>query len=269
MGVSSKVSILCSNLPNDQDLIASFRHAGCDVTPMPLFTDVAFSGVGEGGKPILVAVERKTLSDLASCMNNGRLLQQIKKVQDYNTDVFALIVEGRYKCSSMPGEAGLVTVPRGASWVPLRPVTTFNRFTQYLVELAWLYGVLVMHSDNSAFTAAMIKAMFANFQRPPGEHKSMDKFCSSAPMVALLSEPGLVRRVAKELPSIGWERSKAVSDRFPTVAAMCAARVKDWAAIPGIGAPTARRIVEALRGTADGDGGTPRRRSRKSKTLTK
>lgn len=239
--------IFCSDLANDQDMIASL---GSCAVPIPrLFTDACFTGVGEGGIPLLVAVERKKIGDLAMCMNNGRLLRQMQLVQEHDAGVFVLIVEGVYRCGRGSGLDGLLVVPRtGRDWVPIRPVMTFSRFEQYLTELAWLAGVIVKHSDNVQRTADIIKALYTSFQKEPERHQSLRKFFLTAPSPVPLMEPGLVRRMAKELPGIGWTRSKAVSEQFPSVAAMCEADVKAWTRIPGVGKVLARRVFDALHG---------------------
>ena len=237
--------IFSSDLPNDQDMIASL---GSCAVPIPrLFTDVCFTGVGEGGTPLLVAVERKKVGDLAMCMNNGRLLHQMQLAREHGADVFVLIVEGVYRCGRGSGLDGLLVVPRmGRGWIPLRPTTTFSRLEQYLTELAWLAGVIVKHADNVQRTVDTIKALYASFQKEPDRHQSLRKFYLTAPSPIPLIEPGLVRRMAKELPGIGWSRSKAVSERFPSVAAMCEADVEAWRLIPGVGKILAQRVFDAL-----------------------
>ena len=247
MGRYSDMIIFTSGLPNDQDMI---KALGDGTYPLPLFTDACFIGVGEGGKDLLVAIERKKVSDLAACINDGRLVHQMQKALDNNADVFVLIVEEPYRSDA----EGLLAVPRwspGArrsELAPVRPTMTFSRFEQYLFELDWLAGVVVKRSDNVRQTADIIKALYTNFQKEPDRHQSLRKFYRTPPPIVPLQEPSLVRRVAKELRGIGWDRSKAVDEYFPSVLAMCVADVKEWASIPGIGKKTAEAVVKALRG---------------------
>lgn len=243
--------ILCSDLPNDQDMI---KALGGDAFPMPLFTDACFTGVGEGAKPVLVAVERKKVSDLAACMNDGRLVHQMQKALDNGTDVFVLIVEEAYRCMRGFDADGLLAVPRWntmerkSELVPVQPTMTFSRFEQYLFELDWLAGVVVKRSDNVRQTADIIRALCTNFQKEPDRHQSLRKFYRAPSPVVPLQEPSLLRKIVKELPGIGWERSREVAKHFPSVLAMCAADVKEWTEIPGIGKKTAESVVEALQG---------------------
>jgi len=242
--------ILCSNLPNDQDMI---KALGRDAFPLPLFTDCCFMGVGDDGSALTIAVERKKIGDLAQCMNDGRLVHQMQTAKENNADVFVLIVEGRYRRNP---EDGLLEIPvwrinprtgkRAEFWDPVKPITQFSRFEQYLFELDWLAGVVVKETENVQGTADTIKAIYDNFQRSPDRHQSLKQFFADRPPTVLLSRPGLVRRVAKELDGVGWVRSGDVAKKFPTVRDMVDADVKDWMSIPGIGKKLAGEIVRSL-----------------------
>ncbi len=249
------MTIYTSSYPNDIDMI---RALGPIAVPMPLFTDACFAGVGDNNTQLLIGVERKKLGDLASCIRDGRLMFQLQVSKEAGCDVLCLIVEG--DCRPNP-EDGVLEMPvwgfnaklkRSQHWTPVLPITTYSRFDQYLTELDYLAGVIVKRSRNVQETAAIIKALWLNFQTAPGDHNSLKQmFKPPAPTVQLV-RPSLVRRVASELPSIGWERSRAVAEHFPTVAAMVAAEVKEWAALDGIGKKTAVKVVQALRGGAAG-----------------
>jgi DNA integrity scanning protein DisA with diadenylate cyclase activity len=62
----------------------------------------------------------------------------------------------------------------------------------------------------------------------------------------LLTRPSLVRRVAKELPDIGWERSFTIEQRWPTVREMVNAPADDWVKLEGIGKGIASKIDQEL-----------------------
>jgi excinuclease UvrABC nuclease subunit len=53
--------------------------------------------------------------------------------------------------------------------------------------------------------------------------------------------------VASEISGIGWGKSKAVEDFFPSVMDMVMASEKDWRKIPGIGKEIAKIAVEEIR----------------------
>lgn len=244
--------IFCSNLPNDQDLI---RALGSTAVPLSLFTDVAFIGVKEGGEPALIAVERKKIGDLSQCINDGRLVAQMQTCAEVGTDVFALVVEGRYRRNP---DDGVLEIPvwginprtgrRAELWSAVRPLMQYSRFEQYLIELIWLARVIVCHTEHVHGTADTVRALYDNFQTMPYAHQSLNKIYSPPPTTVSLSVPGLVRRVAKELPGVGWVRSGVIADHFPSVEAMCEAGVKEWASLDGMGKLTAKRVVDALHG---------------------
>ncbi len=56
----------------------------------------------------------------------------------------------------------------------------------------------------------------------------------------------MLRRVAKELPGIGWERSLAVEKHFVSVLAMMLAKSPEWEKVDGIGKTLAQKIVKAI-----------------------
>jgi len=62
----------------------------------------------------------------------------------------------------------------------------------------------------------------------------------------LLKPPSLVRRVAKELPGIGWERSLLVEETFDSVRTMVNAPLEQWLEIEGIGKGIATKVQEEL-----------------------
>ena len=104
-------------------------------------------------------------------------------------------------------------------------------------------------SANVKETAAQVKALWALYQKPPSEHSSLKSiYTTPVPGRNLLLRPSLVRRIAKELTGIGWQRSGDVDEKFKSVREMVAATEKDWLKIPGIGKKTAKSVVSALNG---------------------
>jgi len=243
------VIVYCSDLKNDQDMIQAL---GSVAVPIPIpHGDVAFIGIDDDGEPLRVCIERKRIGDLASCVLTNRYLNQAQLAKEAGFQVFCLIVEGRYR----PAPAdGLLEIPGydrerdRAGWKPIVPAITFSRFDQYITELEYLASIVVKHTENVRETAAVVKALWAFYQKSPDDHQSLKVFYKPKPPGVLLSKPSFIRRVASELPNVGWERSKVIAGRFPTIKAMVDADVGDWQELDGIGKKTAERIVRALRG---------------------
>ncbi len=84
------------------------------------------------------------------------------------------------------------------------------------------------------------------FQKPPEKHGSLEQFYHQPVRIDLLRKPSLIRKVAAELPGIGWEKSKGIAVKFGSVAAMVEASVADWETVPGIGKSLAQSSVAAL-----------------------
>jgi ERCC4-type nuclease len=125
---------------------------------------------------------------------------------------------------------------------------TYSRFDQYLTELDYLAGIIVKRSRDVRETAAIIKALWTNFQSPPDEHNSLHQIYSQPVSGVLLTKPGLVRRVSKEFDGIGWKRSRDVAEMFKSVQEMANAPASVWMTIEGIGKKTAEKVVEQIKG---------------------
>jgi len=250
------MAIFTSNLRNDADMI---KALGSVAIPVNLFTDACFSSIDEK----VVAIERKKIGDMASCVLDGRFLFQMQTCKEVGADYLCLILEGRYRRNP---EDGLLEVPvwgisprsgkRAEVWEPIRPTTMFSRFDQYLTELQRDVGIIVKHTENVRGTADTILALYQNFQTPPDQHQSLNRiFKPPTPSVQLV-KPSLVRRVASELDGIGWEWSKVVADRFKSVRDMIEADVAVWAGLEKVsgngkkrrlGKKTAEKVFSSLR----------------------
>ena len=246
--------VYCSDLPNDQDMI---KALGSVAVPIPIaFGDCVFWGAGDDDTVLRVCIERKKIGDLASCILNGRYIHQAQLAKKAGMDILALFVEGQMRSNS---DDGLLEVPvwhpfvasngeqkRKQVWEPVRPAVTYSRFDQYLTELAYLANIIVKRSADVRETAAIIKALWLNFQTPPGKHASLRHIYSQPPPRVQLIRPSLVRRVASELDGVGWERSGVIAGHFSSVKAMVGADSEEWSSLDGIGKKTAKSIVREL-----------------------
>lgn len=234
---------------NDDDLAGVL---GGSVVRCPVLTDVAFWGVGEHGT-LKIAVERKKVGDIAACVNDGRYLYQAQIAKEDGFDVLVLIAEvGEIRSNPDDGLLEMKvwginprTLHRAEVWQPVRPTITYSRFDQYLTELDYLAGIIVKRSANVQETAAIIKALWVNFQTAPGKHNSLHQIYEQPSRVQLV-RPGLVQRVAKEFSGVGYERSRLVSEHFKSVRQMVNAPASEWRKVDGIGKKIADRIVAEL-----------------------
>ena len=243
--------LYCTTAPNDADLVRALGPTALAI-PVP-FGDVCFFGASDTGDPLRIVVERKRISDMANSVIGGRYLYQAQRAHEAGFDVLVLIVEGQMRPSPDDGSVevpGWDAATGRKGWKQLVPAISYSRFDQYLTELDYIAGIMVKRSRDVRETAAMVKALWLNFQTPPSRHHSLRRIYTAPVDHALLVRPSLVRRVAKELDGIGWERSADVARRFPTVKAMADADVSDWESIPGVGKKVAMRAVSSIRGVA-------------------
>jgi excinuclease UvrABC nuclease subunit len=57
-----------------------------------------------------------------------------------------------------------------------------------------------------------------------------------------------MQRLAKELSGIGWKKSRALSEKFPTMEKLYLATPKEIQEVEGIGKKLAQQIHDELRG---------------------
>jgi len=209
------------------------------------YADVAFLGVWGDGSPASIGVERKTLGDLLSSMQDGRLAGHQLTGLTSAYDIVYIVVEGVWKV----GRDGRLMVPRGKTW---RGMTLGNRsymlreLNNFLNTLDILAGVHTRITNGKMHTAMLITHLYKWWQKP--DHKShlaihKHRFPGEG---VLLTKPSLLRRVSSEIKGIGWGRSKAVTGHFDSVRQMVNAEVKEWESIKGIGKKLAKQAVEEL-----------------------
>ena len=199
--------------------------------------------------PVNIGVEYKKLGDMIQCMENGRYVgHQLPGMLDSYHRVH-LLVEGIHR----PGSSGLLEVPRAQRWLPARGGVggrgiTYSAFHGYLFTLSEKLGVRVTLTGTTSQTADWLFQLNRWWTgKEYDDHKAHLAFDNST-AISLVSRPSLVRRVAKELPGIGWGRSGNVAKRFHSVVEMAMADWRTWAEIDGIGKATAQRVVRALEG---------------------
>jgi ERCC4-type nuclease len=122
-------------------------------------------------------------------------------------------------------------------------------FDGYLNTVTLMGGVIVRQTPFSSRTAELIHHLCLWWSKGLEEHKSHLGFYEVPAVGVLLSKPSLIRLIAKELPGIGWERSRAVEGHFDNILNMISAEEEEWRRVPGIGKGISRQIVEAIRRT--------------------
>lgn len=226
------------------DRIGSVHYAK-SLTPSQVerleYGDICF----EAANGCLVGIEVKKIGDCVNSLLSGRFAdgQLPGMLGLYDCSYF--IVEGYYRCDP---ESGLVQGWRGNSWRDIqsgRQRLTWAALDGWLTSMEALGGLRVRRTVSEKETVATIQSLYHWWQRE--DHKSLKVFNTAADAAAI-ERPGLLRRMAAELPLIGWERSADVARHFGTVTAMVNAPTAEWLKIPGIGKGIAAKVTEALDG---------------------
>jgi ERCC4-type nuclease len=234
----------------------------CELTRLE-YGDVMFLGRGPGDDWVKVGVEYKSLPDVLSCITTGRfaghqlpgMLRRDIASREY--DVTWLLVQGIWRVDT---NSGVIQVPRRSNgtttWVSM---TVGGRgymgrdLEGFLLTITQQSGIRIAKVGSEGEAASWLSTLYGWWTNKTwDQHKSLQTFDLSGPMVQI-DKPTFTRRIAKELPGIGWKKSEAVVEHFGCFRAMAEADEKEWAEVPGIGKVLAGRIVAALHGAGTGD----------------
>lgn len=221
--------------------------------------DVCFTGNGPSGD-VIVGIELKSLSDVLNCISTGRFADVQAPAMVATYDYSYLIVEGNWNCDS---DGVLVHPRRGSGLVPVgfgRRRFMYAELEQWLASVELQAGIHVRRCPGKRETVATILGLYRWFQKDYDEHKTFKVMHQDGPDSALLCRPSLMRRVAAELPHVGWRWSSAAEKAFESIGEMLGATVEDWSALElrgkvrerwRFGVTNARKVVKAIHGHAD------------------
>lgn len=212
------------------------------------YGDFAFEGNGPNG-PVLIGVERKRLGDMLTSMRSGRLAgHQLQGLISTYSPAY-LLVEGIFR----RGQDGVLEAPQGwgrGGWGPFKlgsQAFLFSEMDNFLTSLENIAGLKIRYSSSKTATAQTLQSLHAWWGKPWDRHKSLGVIYTPPPATLEMMEPSLLRKIAVQLPGVGWEKSIAVERKWRTTLDMILAEVEDWESLPGFGKTLANRIVTALR----------------------
>lgn len=248
--------VLVDNRIGSKDLIPHLEHwqIPCQLSTLE-FGDAAFCGSGPDGG-LLIGVEIKAVGDALLCMDDGRFAgHQLPGLVQTYARVW-LVVEGAY---SVQQSSARLTMVRSGKRSKLAGYGerkhNYSGLTNWLTTMEECGGVRVRQTVNRAETAAFIGCLYHWWSKPYDRHRShlalhkQHKFPvkTNQPAGTFLVKPSLLRRIASELPGIGWTRSGAVAQHFQTVERMMEATVQEWMEVDGVGKTVAQSVYESLR----------------------
>lgn len=206
------------------------------------FGDVALMGNGVDG-PVPVGIERKRIRDLANSLLSGRLVgHQLPGLMATYSHAW-LVIEGHWREDT----EGFVELPAGKrKWFRMTPTMRARDLLAWILTIELRGGLHVRQTYDELETARFVAALAHWWTAKEwAEHKS-HLALYQPPDQSLFVKPSLVRRIAAELPGVGFDKSKAVERYFPTAFELIAADEREWLKIDGIGKTLAARIVGAL-----------------------
>jgi len=210
------------------------------------FGDACFFGNGPKGEPISIGIELKVVDDVLACITDGRFAghQLPGLVNTY--DIVYLVMEGR--CRANPKD-GTLEQPYKKGWSRKyhgRPYM-WRDLQHWLMTMEFKAGIRFRNTFDRKETALFIKTLYSWWNSKEWEeHRAHLAFDVSSRSSLLLKKPSLLRRIAKELPGIGWSRSGAVDKHFSSVREMCCATAYEWIKIEGVGKVLAKGVSDAI-----------------------
>jgi len=177
-----------------------------------------------------LAVERKTVPDLAASIVDRRLFAQVERLKQRFERVVYLI-EG---ASLYEGHHLHPNAVRGA-----------------LSYLAVLSDVAVLRSEGPEDSALLLATMARHEQQGLGYDVSLHRGAPSARGESALTARALARRqryVVEDLPGIGPKLAHALLARFGSLAALFSADEEALRDVPGMGPKRARAVLDLIAG---------------------
>jgi hypothetical protein len=231
-------------------LIPKLRACGLTVQDGRLrYGDVQFYGEGPDGEMLSIGVELKGLTELCSDLQEPRFtgFQVPGMVEAY--DRRYLVIRGEHKRDRKTGHL-LVPHDQGR-WLPLRVgshVFTYREVMAKLTTVSEQAGFHYQFVSGAVHEVVDYLVMLHSWwYKGFDSHGSLRVFYVPRREFGI-RKPSKFRTALKSLcPGIGWERTRAIEDEFPTMDALLQATKDDFEEIDGIGSKLAAQLHNALR----------------------
>lgn len=208
--------------------------------------DVALVGNGPSGE-VLVGVECKSIWDLISSINTGRLQATQLPALLATYEVAWLLYFGSYR----PGRDGRLEVRRGGVWREFKlgsRSVPYGYVESFLLDCAAL-GVRVRYAYDIREACAWLGVLHRWWNKRWIDHKGMrtlDHSREMSLMPGMDAETHLRAKVAAQLPGVGFERALSAAQHFGSVREMINSNADGWASVPGVGKVIAKAVVIAV-----------------------
>lgn len=254
------MSISLDYRTGSKELEPLFKDFGIQVQLKKLeFGDLAFEGNGPNGR-CAVVIERKTVTDLIASIQSKRLSgHQMPGMAD-TYDYCYLIVEGMWR----PGPQGEMQIGYGTfdgpssfggRWGGVHGRTLpYRAADNYLATLELHAGAIYRRTLNPTETVAVVVDLYRWWNdKLWAEHSShLGVYAPAEPkrgkgrrLNLFRRDISLAEKWAMQLDRID-SRAQVVAEYFGSAFALATATETQWV-MKGIGKPTAKQIVEAIR----------------------
>lgn len=227
-----------------KDLIKHMPENSAQLTRLR-FGDAMFLGNGPEGCPVHVAMELKTIGDILACIIDGRFSGHQLPGLLAHYHVIYLIIEGKHRPDP---RTGLLQVPGSRGWRDAdygAKRWMYRDLDCFLSTMEMKAGIKVRRSYDRKESAQILLAQHHWWTaKDYDEHRAHEAFdISGEPSVV---RPSLLRRIAAQLPGIGWQKAQAVEKHFPDVVTMMVADEREWRKIAGVGKTLSLRIIDEI-----------------------
>lgn len=209
------------------------------------YGDIAFEGWRKDGV-VKIGCELKNIGDLIQSLQSRRLVDRQLPGMAKAYDVRYLIVEGIWR----PDRQGLIEFFYFGKWRNSRSLITYSQVNRFLTTLELFGGVTVRRTSDVHETAHCIADLYHWWHKPWAKHKGYTGWHKLPVFDTNAMRPDAVRRrlrrVADELPHVGWFRGVDVVRHFSSIEDMVNAPLKRWLKIPRFGVKMATDIRAAI-----------------------
>jgi ERCC4-type nuclease len=190
-------------------------HPPASIRRLPA-ADFAFSGNGPRDLPVMVGIERKTITDMLNSIRTGRFSgEQLPKLLDYYEFSF-LLLEGVFRIDR---QSGMLIQWRNKQWTNImlgKQSFLGLELQSFLTSIELQTPVRVHYSSDQHETVDTVLALQHYFSKPWSKHHA--HIALHIPQdTATIGKASSVRRFANVLKGVGWERSAAVDISFKSI----------------------------------------------------
>jgi hypothetical protein len=250
----TEITVLIDDRVGSRDVIEYPPFDKCGELSRLNSGDVCFAGNGPDG-PVMVGVELKSVEDLLSATDNGRIQGTQLPAMLAEYDVCWLLYYGRVRQAPLSNQ---LQVWRAGEWrnhyFGKRP-TYYGMLSGFLIGLQEI-GVNVQHVEDKRQAVDWLAELVRWRCKPWAKHKSLrafdqsrvvrstptnDKRTNRASLMPVVDERTELRgRTALQWPSLGYERAMAAADLY-TVKQMVNLTADQWAELETVDRATGKR----------------------------